>query len=40
MLIFSDDLIWHLLEEANTAKLEAGVNKVHATLATAHGKAN
>ena len=38
--ISSDDLIWHLVEEANTAKLEASVNKAHAALATAHGKAS
>ncbi len=34
----SDDLIWHLVEEANTIKLEASVNKSHAALAAAHGK--
>jgi len=36
----SDDLIWHLVEEANTIKLEANVNKAHAALAAAHGKSN
>src|SRR5258705_4830866 len=36
----SDDLIWHLVEEANTIKLEANVNKSHAALAAAHGKSN
>jgi len=36
----SDDLIWHLVEEANTIKLEANINKAHAALAVAHGKAN
>ena len=36
----SDDLIWHLVEEANTIKLEANINKAHAALAIAHGKAN
>ena len=30
--ISSDDLIWHLVEEANTAKLEASMNKAHAAL--------
>ena len=35
----SDNLIWHLVEEANTIKLEASVNKSHAALAAAHGKA-
>ena len=38
--ISSDDLIWHLVEEANTAKLEASVNKAHAALATAYNKAS
>ena len=38
--ISSNDLIWHLVEEANTAKLEASVNKAHAALAAAHGRAN
>jgi hypothetical protein len=33
----SDDLIWHLIEEASTIKLEANVNKAHAALAAAHG---
>jgi len=33
----SDDLIWHLIKEANTIKLEASVNKSHAALAAAHG---
>jgi hypothetical protein len=33
----SDDLIWHLIEEANTIKLEANMNKAHAVLAAAHG---
>jgi len=28
----SDDLIWHLVEEANTIKLEANINKAHAVL--------
>jgi hypothetical protein len=36
----SDDLIWHLVEEANTVKLEASVNKAHAALTTAHGKSS
>ena len=36
----SDDLIWHLTEEANTVKLEVSVNKAHAALATAHGRPN
>jgi len=36
----SDDLIWHLVEEANTIKLEASINKLHAALAAAHGKSN
>ncbi len=36
----SDDLIWHLVEEANTIKLEANINKSHAALAAAHGKSN
>ena len=36
----SDDLIWHLVEEASTIKLEASVNKSHAALAAAHGKFN
>ena len=36
----SDDLIWHLVEEANTIKLEASINKAHAALAAAHGKSN
>jgi hypothetical protein len=34
----SDNHIWHLVEEASTIKLEASVNKSHATLAAAHGK--
>jgi len=34
----SDDLIWHLVEEASTIKLEASVNKSHAALAAAHRK--
>jgi len=38
--ISSDDLIWHLVEEANTIKLEANVNKAHAALAAAHGRSN
>ena len=36
----SDDLIWHLVKEANTIKLDASINKSHATLAAAHGKSN
>ena len=39
-LLTSSDLVWHLTEEANTVKLEADVNKSHAALAAAHGKAN
>src|SRR6266540_1493897 len=35
----SDDLIWHLVEEASTIKLEASINKPHAALATAHRRA-
>ena len=34
----SDDLIWHLVKEANTIKLDASINKSHAALAAAHGK--
>ena len=34
----SDDLVWHLVEEANTIKLEASVNKAHAALAAVHNK--
>jgi len=30
----SDDLMWHLVEEANTVKLEASVNKAHAAVTT------
>ena len=29
-MLSSNDLIWHLTEEANTVKLEASVNKAHA----------
>ena len=36
----SDNLIWHLVEEANTIKLKASVNKSHAALAAAHRKSN
>jgi len=36
----SDDLMWHLVEEANTVKLEGSVNKAHAALTTAHAKSN
>ncbi len=36
----SDNLIWHLVEEVSTIKLEASVNKSHAALAAAHGKSN
>ena len=36
----SDDLIWHLVEEASTIKLKASVNKAHAALVAAHGKSN
>jgi len=40
MALTSDDLIWHLIEEANIIKLEANVNKSHAALAATHGKSN
>jgi hypothetical protein len=40
MTLTSDDLIWHLVEEASTIKLETSVNKAHAALATAHGRPN
>jgi hypothetical protein len=36
----SSDLVWHLVEEANTMKLEASVNKSHAALAAANGRSN
>ena len=36
----SNDLIWHLTEEANTVKLEVSVNKAHAALAAAHSRLN
>jgi hypothetical protein len=39
MALSSDDLVWHLVEEASTIKLEASVNKAHAALAAAHGRA-
>ena len=39
-VLSSDNLIWHLIEEVNTMKLEVSVNKSHATLVTTHGKSN
>jgi len=39
-MLSSDDLMWHLVEEANTVKLKASINKAHTALATAHSKSN
>jgi len=39
-VLSSDDLMWHLVKEANTIKLEASVNKAHTALTTAHAKSN
>ena len=39
-ILSSDNLIWHLVEEANTIKLEVSINKTHVALNTARGWSN